>query len=63
MGGSYCTRRKCENACKIVGKSEGERPQGRTKKRWEHLIKIVVMEIDCEYLIWKEFSDDDGAHC
>ena len=31
----------------LVGKSEGERPLGRTKNRWEDNIKMGVQKVGC----------------
>ena len=32
----------------LVGKSEGKRPLGRRRRRWENNIKINVQEVGCE---------------
>jgi hypothetical protein len=38
----------------LVGKSEGESPLGRTRRRWEDNIKINIREI------WLEYVDSSG---
>jgi hypothetical protein len=41
------------NAYKIfVGKSEGKRPLGRPRRRWEYNIKMHLREIGLEGVDW-----------
>jgi hypothetical protein len=34
----------------LVGKSEGKRPLGRSKRRWEYYIEINFQEVGCEVM-------------
>jgi hypothetical protein len=36
----------------LVGKSEGERPLGRSRRRWEDNIKMDLQEVRCQGLDW-----------
>ena len=36
----------------LVGKPEGKRPLGRTRRRWEDKIKIDIQEVECGYTDW-----------
>jgi hypothetical protein len=41
------------NACNIlVGKREGKRPRGRTRRRWEDNIRMDLREIGWESVDW-----------
>ena len=42
----------------LVGKPEGKRPLGRTRRRWEDNIKMALQEVGggCGY--WMEFAQD-----
>jgi len=42
----------------LVGKSEGKRPLGRTKRRWEDNIKIELQEVGCGVMDWIELTQD-----
>jgi hypothetical protein len=45
MGRASSTNRKRRNACRIlVGKSEGRRPLGRARRRWEDNIKMDLRD-------------------
>jgi hypothetical protein len=49
--------RKMGNIYKIlVGKSEGRRPFGRPRRRWEDNIKIILREIGWEGVNWIHLS-------
>jgi hypothetical protein len=47
--------RKC---CVSVGKPQGKRPPGRPRYRWEHNIKMYLMEIGCEIVDWIHLAQD-----
>jgi hypothetical protein len=42
----------------LVGKPEGKRPLGRTRRRWEDNIKIVVQEVGGICGDWMELAQD-----
>jgi len=42
----------------LVGKSEGKRPPGRTKRRWEDNIKMDLQEVGCGGVDWIELAQD-----
>jgi hypothetical protein len=45
------------NMCKIthvVGKTEGKRPLGRPRRRWEGNVKVDLKERYCENMDWIE---------
>jgi hypothetical protein len=45
MGGTYSTHGEKRNAYTIlVGKSEGKRPLGRPRRRWEDNIRMNLRE-------------------
>jgi hypothetical protein len=47
------------NAYRIsVGKPEGKRPLGRTKRRWEDNIKIDLREIGWGGMDWIDLTQD-----
>jgi len=47
------------NAYKIlVGKSEGERPVGRTRLKWEDSIRMDLREIGWEVVDWIHLAQD-----
>jgi hypothetical protein len=41
-----------------VGKSEGKRPLGRHRRRWEDNIKVDVQEVGCGGMEWIELAQD-----
>ena len=41
-----------------MGKSEGKRPLGRTRRRWENIIKMDLQEVGCGGLDWIEVAQD-----
>jgi len=46
-----------------VGKSEGKKPLGRSKCRWEDNIKMDLQEVGCGSKDWIELAQDrDGWH-
>jgi hypothetical protein len=42
----------------LVGKSEGRRPLGRRKHRWEDNIGIDLREVGCGCVDWTELAQD-----
>jgi hypothetical protein len=36
----------------LIGKSEGEKPLGRNRRRWEHNIRTSLMETGSEVVDW-----------
>jgi len=47
------------NAYKIlVGKSEGKRPLGRPRRRWEDDVRMYLMEIEWERIDWIHLAQD-----
>jgi hypothetical protein len=41
-----------------VGKSEGKRPLGRLRRRWEDNIKTDLQEVGCWCMTWIELAQD-----
>jgi hypothetical protein len=42
----------------LVGKSEGKRPLGRLRRRWENNIKMDLQEVGCGGTDWMELAQD-----
>jgi hypothetical protein len=42
----------------LVGKPEGKRPLGRSRRRWEDNIKIYLQEVGCDSMDWIELAED-----
>jgi hypothetical protein len=42
----------------LVGKSEGKRPLGTPRRRWEHNIKADLQEVGCGVMDWIELAKD-----
>jgi len=42
----------------LVGKSEGKRPLGRPRRRWEDNIKLDLQEVVCGCMDWIELAQD-----
>ena len=42
----------------FVGKTEGKRPLGRPRRRWEDNIKMDLQEVGCEVMGWIELAQD-----
>ena len=42
----------------LVRKSEGKRPLGRPKHRWEDNIKMDLQEVGCGGMDWIELAQD-----
>jgi len=47
------------DVCKVlVGKTEGKRPLGRPRRRWEDNIKMDLQEVGCGGMEWIELAQD-----
>ena len=44
----------------LVGKPEGKRPMGRTRRRWKDNIKMDLQEVGCGGMDWIELAQDRG---
>jgi len=45
----------------LVGKPEGKRPLGRTRRRWVDNIRLDLQEVGCRYMDWIGLAQDrDG---
>ena len=42
----------------LVGKSEGKRPHGRRRRRWEDNIKMDLEEMGCGVMAWIKLAQD-----
>jgi hypothetical protein len=42
----------------LMGKSEGKKPLGRTRGRWEDNIKMDLQEVGCGDMDWSELAQD-----
>jgi len=42
----------------LVGKSEGKRPLGRPRRKWEDNIKMDLQEVGCGGMEWIEVAQD-----
>jgi hypothetical protein len=42
----------------LVGKSEGKKPFGRPRRRWENNIKMVLQKVGCGDMDWIELAQD-----
>jgi hypothetical protein len=49
------------DVCRVlVAKSEGKRPLGRLRHRWEESIKMDFQEVGCGDMDWIELAQDRG---
>jgi hypothetical protein len=47
------------SVCRVlVGKPEGKRPMGRTRRRWEDNIRMVFREVGCGGMNWIGLAQD-----
>ena len=59
MGGACSTNGRRRGVYRVlVGKSEGKRPLGRPRRRWEDNIKIDPHEVGCGGMDWIELAQD-----
>jgi len=42
----------------LVGKPEGKRPLGRSRRRWEDNIKMDIQEVGFEGVDWVDLAQD-----
>ena len=42
----------------LMGKSEGKRPLGRSRHRWEDNIKMDLQEVGCGGMDWIDVAQD-----
>jgi hypothetical protein len=42
----------------LVGKPEGKRPLGRTRRRWVDNIRMDLQEVECGYVDWIVLAQD-----
>jgi hypothetical protein len=42
----------------LMGKTEGKRPLGRTRRRCEDDIKMDLLEVECRGMDWIELAQD-----
>ena len=42
----------------LVGKPEGKRPLGRTRRRWVDTIRMDLQEVGCGYMDWIRLAQD-----
>jgi len=42
----------------LVGKTEGKRPVGRTRCRWEDNLKLDLQDVGCGGMDWIELAQD-----
>jgi len=59
MGGHVARMEEMTNALNILaGKSEGKRPLGRLRQRWEDNIRIDLKETGWEGVEWMHLAQD-----
>jgi hypothetical protein len=59
MDGTYSTRGRDVYSI-LDGKSEGKRPLGRPRRRWEDNIRMDLSEIGFGYVDWMHQAEDRG---
>jgi len=42
----------------LVGKPEGMRPMGRSRRRWVENIRMDLQEVGCGYMAWIGLAQD-----
>jgi hypothetical protein len=42
----------------LVGKPEGRRPLGRSRRRWKKNIRVDLREVGCGCVDWMELAQD-----
>jgi len=51
----------------LVGKPEGKRPLGRSRRRWVYNIRMDLQELGCGYMDWIGLAQDrqlaDACEC
>jgi hypothetical protein len=56
VGGTCCTRGGGEGV--LVGRPEGKRPLGRSRRRWKDTIKLDLREIGIDGSNWIQLAQD-----
>ena len=58
--GDVCSTYGSDERCiqGFVGKTEGKRPTGRPRRRWEDNIKMHLQEVGCGGLDWIKLAQD-----
>ena len=54
--GMYVGQERCVQG--LVGKPEGNRPLGRSRRRWEDNNKMDLHEVGCGYMDWIGLAQD-----
>ena len=53
MSGACSTYGERRGLCRLlVGKTEGKRPLGRTRRKWKDNIRMDLQEVGCGYVDW-----------
>jgi hypothetical protein len=61
MGGACSTNGEKRNAYRIlVGKLEGKRPLGRSRRRWVDNIKMDLKELEWDGVDWMDMAQEVG---
>ena len=55
---TYGTVQKCIEYRVLVGKTEGKRPSGRPRRRWEDNIKMELREVSYDPGEWIDLAED-----
>ena len=42
----------------LLGKLDGKRPLGRSRRSWENYIKLDLQEVGCGYMDWIDLAQD-----
>ena len=59
MGGTYSTYGERRGVLRVlVGKTEGKRPLGRPRRRWDENVKMDLQEVGCGVMDWIELAQD-----
>ena len=45
----------------LVGKLDGKRPLGRSRRTWENYIKLDLQEVGCGYMYWIGLAQDGDS--
>ena len=53
---TYGAIQKCIQ--RFSGKTEGKRPLGRPRRRWEDNIKMNLREVGCDPRVWITLAED-----